>query len=104
MRIKKGLAWILFCLLILGVNTIHAQDNAQKVVLITGTASGIGKATAEYLIQKGHIVYGGDIQFEKNKYLDKIGGHSLDMDVTKVDMVQAGVDRIIEEQAGSMFS
>ncbi len=52
MRVKKELAWILFSLLILGVNTIHAQDNAQKVVLITGTASGIGKATAEYLIQK----------------------------------------------------
>ena len=98
MRVKKELAWILFSLLILGVNTIHAQDNAQKVVLITGTASGIGKATAEYLIQKGHIVYGGDIQFEKNTYLDKIGGHSLDMDVTKVDRVQAGGDRIIEEQ------
>jgi NAD(P)-dependent dehydrogenase (short-subunit alcohol dehydrogenase family) len=68
------------------------------VVLITGTASGIGKATAEYLLEQGHIVYGGDIQFEKNRYLDGIGGHSLDMDVTQVDMVQAGVAQIIEEQ------
>ena len=77
---------------------VMAADNEKKVVLITGTASGIGKATAEYLINEGHIVYGGDIQFEKNKYLDTIGGYSIDMDVTNVDMVNAGVDRIIKEQ------
>jgi NAD(P)-dependent dehydrogenase (short-subunit alcohol dehydrogenase family) len=76
--------------------SLNAQD--KKVVLITGTASGIGKATAEYLINEGHIVYGGDIQFDKNKYLDGIGGHSIDMDVTNLDMINAGVERIIEEQ------
>jgi len=74
------------------------DGNSQKVILITGTASGIGKATAEYLIKKGHIVYGGDIQFMKNKYLDKIGGYSIDMDVTDTVMVNAGVRRIIKEQ------
>jgi len=82
--------------------TLHAQEKwngkEPKVVLITGTASGIGKATAKYLIEKGHIVYGGDIQFEKNKYLDTIGGHSINMDVTDTNMVKAGVNRIIKEQ------
>ena len=97
MTITKS-AWLLCTLLVFGHSTILASEPDQKVILITGTASGIGKATAEYLIEQGHIVYGGDIQFEKNKYLDGIGGHSLDMDVTKVDMVQAGVARIIEEQ------
>ena len=79
-----------------------AQSNwdkdQKKVILITGTASGMGKATAEKLIAEGHVVYGGDIQYEKNKYLDRIGGHSLDMDVTKDEEVDAGVDRIIKEQ------
>jgi NAD(P)-dependent dehydrogenase (short-subunit alcohol dehydrogenase family) len=70
----------------------------KKVVLITGSASGIGKATAELLIEKGHTVYGGDIQSEKNKYLEDIGGHSLDMDVTKVDTIKSGVEKIIKEQ------
>ena len=81
-----------------GGSFLQAQNTNQKVVLITGTASGIGKATAELLIEEGHIVYGGDIQFEKNRYLDKIGGHSLDMDVTDTTMIKAGVEKIIQEQ------
>ncbi len=68
-----------------------------KVVLITGTADGMGKTHAERLIKEGHIVYGGDIQYEKNKYLDKIGGHVLKMDVTKDDEVEAAVDQIIKK-------
>lgn len=75
-----------------------AKEVQPQVVLITGTASGIGKATAEHLIELGHIVYGGDIQYEKNKYLDKIGGHSLDMDVTNPEQVKAGVAKVIGEQ------
>lgn len=79
-------------------NYINVKPYEQKVVLITGTASGIGKATAELLIEQGHIVYGGDIQYEANKYFDGIGGHSLDMDVTDVAQVQAGVEKVIAEQ------
>jgi uncharacterized protein YcfL len=33
------------------------KNNSQQVIIITGTASGIGKATAEKLIANGHIVY-----------------------------------------------
>ncbi|MDD5488507.1 MAG: SDR family oxidoreductase [Candidatus Omnitrophica bacterium] len=72
-------------------------DN-PKVIIITGTASGFGKAAAEKLIAKGHVVYGGDINEEGNKYLDKIGGTALVMDVRKDDQVRAGIKRILEEQ------
>ncbi len=98
MKKLKALGLLLLALTIVSSTAFAKKEVEKKVVLITGTASGIGKATAELLIKEGHIVYGGDIQFEKNKYLDTIGGHSLDMDVTKDEMVQAGVDRIIKEQ------
>ena len=73
-------------------------SNNQKVVLITGTAHGIGKSTAQYLIDKGHIVYGGDILVEENLYLNDIGGVALEMDVTKQDHVDNAINQIIAEQ------
>ena len=76
---------------------VFASDK-QKVVLITGTAHGIGKSTAQYLIDKGHIVYGGDILVEENLYLNDIGGIALEMDVTKQDHVENAINQIIAEQ------
>ena len=76
---------------------IHAKDE-QKVVLITGTAYGIGKSTAELLIEKGHIVYGGDILVEENLYLNDIGGTALEMDVTNQEHIDKAINQIISEQ------
>tara|TARA_B100000965_G_scaffold106266_1_gene87659 strand:- start:3225 stop:4097 length:873 start_codon:yes stop_codon:yes gene_type:complete len=76
---------------------ILLSQNKQKVVLITGTALGIGKSTAEYLIDKGHIVYGGDILIEENLYLNDIGGTALEMDVTNQEHIDNAVTQIISE-------
>lgn len=76
---------------------IYAKDE-QKVVLITGTAYGIGKSTAELLIDKGHIVYGGDILVEENLYLNDIGGTALEMDVTNQEHIEKAINQIISEQ------
>ena len=76
---------------------IYAKDE-QKVVLITGTAYGIGKSTAELLIDKGHIVYGGDILIEENLYLNDIGGTALEMDVTNQEHIDKAINQIISEQ------
>lgn len=76
---------------------ILLSQNKQKVVLITGTALGIGKSTAEYLIDKGHIVYGGDILIQENLYLNDIGGTALEMDVTNQEHIDNAVTQIISE-------
>lgn len=73
-------------------------NSGPKVIIITGSASGFGKAAAQKLIDKGHIVYGGDINIEGNKYLDAMGGISLQMDVRKDSQVQSGIQRILKEQ------
>ncbi|MED5451235.1 MAG: oxidoreductase [Candidatus Neomarinimicrobiota bacterium] len=86
---------IILSIVLFGV--VFASDK-QKVVLITGTAHGIGKATAQYLIDKGHIVYGGDILVEENLYLNNIGGVALEMDVTKQDHVENAINQVIAEQ------
>ena len=41
----------------LKINTVDAAQ-VQKVALITGTGSGIGKATAELLLKKNYLVFG----------------------------------------------
>ena len=76
---------------------IYAKDE-QKVVLITGTAYGIGKSTAELLIDKGHIVYGVDILVDENLYLNDIGGTALEMDVTNQEHIDKAINQIISEQ------
>ena len=86
-----------FILSIILFGAVFAND-VKKVILITGTAHGIGKSTAQYLIDKGHIVYGGDILVEENLYLNEIGGVALEMDVTKQDHVDNAIDQIIAEQ------
>ena len=92
----KRLQFILIVIFYMTIIFANAQE--QKVILITGTASGIGKAAAISLIEKGYIVYGGDIQVDENLYLNEIGGHALLMDVTKDDQVNGGVQKVIDEQ------
>ena len=77
---------------------IAERKEGSQVIIITGTASGFVKAAAEKLVAKGHIVYGGDINVEGNAYLNEIGGHALEMDVTNDAQVRAGIERIISEQ------
>jgi NAD(P)-dependent dehydrogenase (short-subunit alcohol dehydrogenase family) len=72
--------------------------NTPKVILITGTAYGIGRSTAEYLLDKGHIVYGGDILVDENLYLNDIGGIAIEMDVTNQEHVDNAISQIIAEQ------
>lgn len=49
----------------------------NKVIIVTGASSGIGKATALQLIKEEHIVYGVSKRIEKMKDLVTAGGKAI---------------------------
>lgn len=77
----------------------------NQVVLITGASAGIGKATAQYLMNKGFYVYGtsrkavGNID-DNIAFDSKSGGfiRRLPMDVTCEDSVKTVVDNVISKE------
>ena len=72
------------------------MPNKSKVILITGTSSGIGKASAEYLAQQGHTVFGTSRfpgSYQKPKYYT-----ILQMDVTEIESIETAVNRIIQDK------
>ncbi|MGG0550424.1 oxidoreductase [Priestia megaterium] len=74
------------------------NQNKKGVVLITGASAGMGKATAELLLERGYIVYGAARRVDKMKDLEVKGAKILAMDVTDEQSMIDGVNRIIKEQ------
>lgn len=64
-----------------------------KVILITGASSGFGKATAERLACKGHIVYGTSRRPQIGENI-----RYLQMDVRDASSVGNGVEKIVKEE------
>lgn len=71
----------------------------QKVILITGASSGMGKKTAEKLIKEGYTVYAVARRIDQMQDLRAMGGHPMQMDVTKEEDVQKVIDTIIERES-----
>ncbi|WP_298541270.1 oxidoreductase [uncultured Aquimarina sp.] len=69
----------------------------EKVILVTGASSGIGKETAIQLINEGHIVYTAARRVKNMEALDALGGFPLQMDITKDEDIQNVVNTIIEK-------
>ena len=68
----------------------------SKVVLITGASSGMGKLTAEFLVNNGYIVYAGtrDVSSQSNEGNLK----RVYIDVTKTDSIKNAVKSIIKDE------
>jgi len=71
---------------------------SKKVVLITGASSGIGKATASELAQKGYTVYGVARNFAKMNDLKELGVNVLEMDVTNEQSMVNGINQILQKE------
>jgi NAD(P)-dependent dehydrogenase (short-subunit alcohol dehydrogenase family) len=70
----------------------------NKVVLITGASSGIGKTCAEYLASKGFTVYGASRKETVNTGQQTANIRMLKMDVRDAASVQKAVMLVIAEQ------
>ncbi len=68
-------------------------DSTSKVVLITGAASGIGKACAEHLARRGYRVFGGD----RDPATFSAPVNPLLMDVNDDDSVAAAVGAVTSQ-------
>lgn len=66
----------------------------KKVVFITGISSGFGKSTAEYLAQKGHVIYGTSRKSMEGSNQINI----LKADVTDVASVKSAVETVIMKE------
>lgn len=67
----------------------------KKVVLITGASSGIGEKIAEYLSEKGFVVYG--TSRNRNLSVQK-SFEMITMDVTDIEIVTKAIHYIIETE------
>ncbi len=70
----------------------------NKVILITGASSGIGKDTALSLIKEGHVVYGAARRLEMMQDIIHAGGHAVKMDILKERNIDKVVNQITKEQ------
>ena len=68
----------------------------NKVVLITGATSGMGKLTAETLAESGYIVYAGSRDENSSTCRDNL--KDIYIDVTKTDSINNAVATIIKNE------
>lgn len=67
---------------------------ASKAVLITGCSTGIGRATAEWLVANGHTVYATARRSESIADLEGKGCKTLALDVTDEESMRAAVQAV----------
>jgi NAD(P)-dependent dehydrogenase (short-subunit alcohol dehydrogenase family) len=73
----------------------------SKAVLVTGSSSGIGRATAEHLLARGWTVYATARRLESVAELEARGARTLALDVTDEASMAAAVEAV-EAEAGAV--
>ena len=72
----------------------------QKVALVTGASSGMGKDFAKALLKEGMVVYTAARRVEKMDDLKELGAIPLKMDVTNEEQVKTVVETIEKDHGG----
>ena len=72
----------------------------NRVVVVTGASSGIGKEIAKQLLADGFIVYGAARRVERMTDLQEMGIVALEMDITKEGDVANAVATIQQQHGG----
>jgi NAD(P)-dependent dehydrogenase (short-subunit alcohol dehydrogenase family) len=70
----------------------------NKVVLVTGGSSGIGRAIGNYLKKKGFSVYGTTRNLNKNK--DFSDFELLELDVRRPETINSALEALLKKEAG----
>jgi short-subunit dehydrogenase len=70
----------------------------NKVAIITGASSGMGKSTAFELQQKGYKVYGMARRTEKMNDLKDMGMEVVSLDLTQDDSIVQAVNTVLEKE------
>ena len=70
----------------------------KKTVLITGASSGIGRATAVELNNKGYSVYAAARRMDKLRELEKLGIHPVQLDVANEESIVSCVNAILAKE------
>ncbi|MDR2249740.1 oxidoreductase [Acinetobacter sp.] len=72
----------------------------EKIILITGASSGMGKAFTKALLKEGATVYAVARRIEAMNELKVLGAHTLKMDITNQDDIDQVVKTIEKETHG----
>jgi len=68
----------------------------SKIVLITGTSSGMGKVSSEFLAENGYVVYAGSRNIQEKESSANL--KPVYLDVTKTESIKNAVATIIENE------
>lgn len=69
----------------------------NKVIVITGASSGMGKDFAMRMLDRGHQVFGLARRAERMQDIVKAGGHAIATDITDTAQIKAAIEQILAQ-------